>query len=162
MRRYKGGVVTTVVVVTMAACAAQTPGPEAAGVPEETGEPPVVEEPVAAEPVEEGPVSVYAGVYTEAQAQRGDEIQQIECGACHSSSEWAQGRLLAAYNGLTARRLVNQIRETMPLTAPGILSLQEYTDIVAFIFELNEIPPGDTELPADEEALDQIELEYRR
>lgn len=108
------------------------------------------------------PGSIYSGVYTTGQARRGNEIQQRECGACHTPTDWAQGRLLQAYTGSSAYDLVAQLQATMPMDGPGRLSWQEYTDIVAYILELNTVPTGSGELPTDEDHLRSIRLEYRR
>jgi quinoprotein glucose dehydrogenase len=107
-------------------------------------------------------VSVYTGVYSADQADRGNAIQRRACATCHSSSDWSAGRILGSWTGQTAFDLVSHIRNTMPLTAPGSLSLQEYTDIVAYMFELNDIPAGEQELAADDAALRNVRLEYRR
>jgi S-disulfanyl-L-cysteine oxidoreductase SoxD len=107
-------------------------------------------------------VSVYAGVYTAAQANRGSQVQRQECAACHAATEWGQGRLLQGWSGRSAFDLVQHLQHTMPLTAPGSLTLEQYTDVVAYIFQLNAIPVGSEEMPGDPEALRRIELEYRR
>lgn len=139
-------------VAVVAACAPQTPAAEA----------PAPAPAAEAEAAPTGPVSVYTGVYSVAQAERGEDIQQRVCSACHSTGDWSQGRLLSGWDGASAYELITHIRNTMPLNAPGSLSFQEYTDIVAFMLQLNDIPAGDAELPTDEEALRAIELEYRR
>src|SRR5690606_41476448 len=118
--------------------------------------------PAADAPAAGAALNVYDGVYTAAQADRGDQTQRRECSACHSTNDWAAGRLLNGWNGRTAWDLVSHIRNTMPMDSPGRLSLDQYTDIVAFIFELNNIPAGDSEMAPNEEALRQITVEYRR
>ncbi len=109
-----------------------------------------------------GPLSVYDGVYTVAQAARGEQVQQRECGACHAPNEWAGGRILGSYSGRTVFDFVHQLRATMPMDGPGRLSLQEYTDVVTYMLQLNSIPAGEQELPATEEDLRLVRLEYRR
>ena len=106
-------------------------------------------------------VSVYAGVYTSAQADRGEAIQRGACSACHSPSEWGRGRLLTRWTGRSTYEFVSNLQGIMPMDAPGSLSLQQYTDIVAYMLELNSVPPGDTELSTDENAQRQIRMEYR-
>jgi hypothetical protein len=109
--------------------------------------------------VESGLVSVHAGVYTSAQAARGDAVMQRECLACHSPQEW--GQLVAVWNGQTVLQLVNHIRQTMPLMAPGSLSMQEYTDIVARMLQLNSVPTGSRELSPEPDQLRNIRIERR-
>jgi hypothetical protein len=106
-------------------------------------------------------MTVYSGVYSAAQATRGNQLQARECGSCHSPSDWAQGRVLASWNGQSAWALVDHIRTIMPMDSPGRLTLQQYTDIFAYILQLNNIPAGQAELPATEEGLKQITVQYR-
>ncbi|MEX2583058.1 MAG: cytochrome c [Gemmatimonadota bacterium] len=154
MKRTFRWVAGPIVLLTAVACAPQTGAMGTPEAPAPSDAPP----PAAAA----GPVSVYSGVYTAAQADRGDAVQRRECSSCHSSNDWSAGRLLSSWNGRTAFDLVSHIRNTMPMDSPGRLSMDEYTDIVAFIFDLNDIPAGDSELEANEEALTQVEIEYRR
>jgi mono/diheme cytochrome c family protein len=151
MKRSMGWILGVAVIAVSVGCAPQatTDGPPAAAAP-------------AAPADATAAVSVYTGVYTTAQATRGQQVQQRECANCHSPGDWSQGRLLGGWGGQTVYQLVDNIRLTMPMDGPGRLSLQQYTDIVAWMLQLNEIPAGDEELPADEEGLRQITIEYRR
>jgi mono/diheme cytochrome c family protein len=124
-----------------------------------TGEP-AAPAPAAAAPT--GPVSVYDGVYTAAQATRGQQLMQSECSACHSPQDWAQGRLLGGWQNQPALALVDLIRNTMPMDGPGRLTFEQYTDIFSAILQLNDIPTGSTELAANEDALRNVTIEYRR
>lgn len=144
------------VLVTIAACASQAAAPGAGAGPAASAPP------ASAPAASSAPVSVYTGVFSAEQAERGNTIQRRECGSCHTPSDWGQGRLLAGWNGQSAYDLVSHIQNTMPLDAPGRLSFQQYTDIVAFIFNLNNIPAGESDMPADEAAQKNIEIEYRR
>jgi len=47
----------------------------------------------------------------------------------------------------------------MPVYAPNSLTVQQSTDIVAYVLWLNAYPTGDKELPADLEALRKITLQ---
>jgi hypothetical protein len=49
----------------------------------------------------------------------------------------------------------------MPVDNPGRLSREQYTDIVAYLFKLNRLPPGDRPLPADDEGLKQVRIEAK-
>lgn len=149
---------------------AQPSPSEAAGNPASTtaspNEPAVTAPAPAPDPAPEvardaDPNSLYGGVYNVAQAERGNRIQQVECGACHTPGEWEQGRVLGAFTGRSVQDLIDHIRSMMPLDAPGRLSYQEYTDIVAYMLQLNRVPTGEAEMPADETRLRQIRVEYR-
>ena len=44
----------------------------------------------------------------------------------------------------------------MPEDGPGRLSDQEYTDVVAYLLERSDYPPGENELSTDKAELDRI------
>ena len=48
---------------------------------------------------------------------------------------------------------------TMPEDNPGSLRSAEYAAIIAYFFELNGIPAGDTEMDSDISALENIVIE---
>jgi hypothetical protein len=49
----------------------------------------------------------------------------------------------------------------MPESNPGFLSLEEYTDILAYILSLSRYEPGDTELDYQDGALDDLVVAAR-
>ena len=103
--------------------------------------------------------SVWKGVYTEAQATRGESEQQNNCAACHGTEKYSGDAFTKAWFGRTAFDLFDQIKTTMPDDNPGGLSVQQYTDVVAYIFKINGIPAGTDSLSSDPEALRQIRIE---
>src|SRR5258707_14907288 len=94
--------------------------------------------------------SVWDGVYTEEQAKRGEPIYHKECAACHgdmltggeSAPPLTGGAFLANWNGLPLGDLFDRIRKTMPQTAPGRLTRQQGSDILAFMLSVNKFPAG--------------------
>jgi hypothetical protein len=52
--------------------------------------------------------------------------------------------------------MFERIKVSMPEDGPGRLTDEEYTDVLAFIFDSNDYPAGETELPADKAELDKI------
>jgi S-disulfanyl-L-cysteine oxidoreductase SoxD len=102
--------------------------------------------------------TIWDGVYTAAQADRGQRAAQQNCGSCHSPTEWSGNVFINAWAGRPVGELQNHLRMTMPFDAPGKLSPQQYSDIVAYILKINNAPAGQTELPADEESLKRIEV----
>lgn len=119
---------------------------------------------------DEGPRSVWDGVYTVEQQERGQSFYNQQCAACHgdmltggeSAPALAGGEFLANWNGLTVGDLFERIRKTMPLNKPGRLTRQVNVDIVAYILSVNRFPPAGTELPRETELLKQIRLEMVR
>jgi mono/diheme cytochrome c family protein len=108
--------------------------------------------------------TVASGVYSGAQAARGEAIYKEKCAMCHGAAlGGAQGPALAgdAFNatwGGPLSEVVNKIRSTMPANAPGTLTVAQSTDVVAFMLQAAKFPAGSTELAADEGALKQITL----
>ncbi len=110
--------------------------------------------------------SMWEGVYTEQQAQRGAETQSGACAKCHgnrlngagepdqpSSPAIARTSFLHKWNGQTALVLFEYVRTKMPLDNPGQLTDQQVIDAIAQMFALSGAPAGDTELPPDPAAL---------
>lgn len=99
--------------------------------------------------------TIWDGVYTDAQANRGQQAVQQNCGSCHSVSEWTHS-FIAGWSGRSIGDLQDHLRMTMPMDGPGRLSAEQYTDIVAYMLKLNNVPAGEKELPADEATLKKI------
>lgn len=111
--------------------------------------------------------SVWDGVYTEQQANRGKPMYARECAKCHGD-ELTGGEeapplsgdaFLSNWNGLTVGDLFDRIRKSMPQQAPGSLSRQQNADILAFMMAVNHYPAGKTELQTQTEVLKQIRIE---
>jgi mono/diheme cytochrome c family protein len=110
--------------------------------------------------------SVLDGVYTEAQAARGQEAYRQECAGCHLESlggaDMAPGLVGEAFQkqwtDLTVGDLFERIRISMPQDSPAHLSRQTYVDIVAYILNANNFPPGSSELTHDLATLQQIKI----
>jgi mono/diheme cytochrome c family protein len=98
------------------------------------------------------------GVYTEAQARRGEDAYRRFCAECHAPAVHSSRAFRQAWDGLPAFQLYELIRTTMPNDNPGRLSRNQYADIVAYLFRLNGMPPGTRALPADEAGLRQIRI----
>jgi cytochrome c5 len=99
--------------------------------------------------------------YTEAQAARGETTYRANCTSCHATSAHTGDAFMRAWDSRTAFDLFELIRTTMPVDNPGRLSREQYADIVAYLFKLNRLPPGDRPLPADDEGLKQIRIEAK-
>ena len=113
------------------------------------------------------PASVWAGVYTAAQAARGDVAYRQECANCHGATlEGADmtpaltgGGFTSNWNDLTVGDLFERIRITMPIDRPGKLTRQQNADVIAFLLNANGWPEGKTELAVDLGALKQIRIQ---
>jgi mono/diheme cytochrome c family protein len=114
--------------------------------------------------------SVWDGVFTEEQAQRGRSAFLEQCSNCHGRDlEGADmtppltgAAFMANWDGLTVGDLADRIRVSMPLNSPGTLSRQETADLVAYILRFNQFPAGKEELPREVPALKQILIKASR
>lgn len=114
----------------------------------------------AAAQVTDSLASVRQGVYTDDQARRGAVIYERSCDACHMP-EYFTDTFLQTWTGAPLSMLFEQLRATMPEDRPGALAAQDYADVLAYIFELNGLPSGETELPLQLEVLERIVIERR-
>ena len=114
--------------------------------------------------------SVWDGVYTQAQAERGRAVYSDQCASCHGSEltggEMAPplsgGEFMAGWDGLTVGDLFERIRISMPQNSPGSLSGQQNADVLAFMFSVNKFPAGETELPKEGGILKTIKFEVKK
>jgi len=104
--------------------------------------------------------SVQAGVYSQEQAERGEQLFSEACRVCHQPEEFANGGYMEGWNGMSLNDLVEFIRSTMPEDNPGRLKRQEYIDIVAFLLKQNGLPTGEKEMVRQELKNIQIEGPY--
>ena len=107
--------------------------------------------------------SVSDGVYSDAQAARGQAIFAKQCVNCHGGKlEGAQAPplvgdgFLNVWSSQPLSVLVTKIKSTMPPTAQGSLTAQQATDIAAHILKSGGFKPGAGELASTEESLDRI------
>jgi mono/diheme cytochrome c family protein len=99
-----------------------------------------------------------AGVYTEAQAKRGADVYVMSCKSCHTPASHTGATFAALWQGKTLGDLYGFVSTKMPKNDPGGLDPAQYADVVAYLLRMNQMPPGDAELPADAEALKQVRI----
>jgi S-disulfanyl-L-cysteine oxidoreductase SoxD len=108
--------------------------------------------------------SVWQGVFSAAQSERGAAVYKQSCGTCHGETlagdigPTLTGPFWSIWEGRTAADLLKTIRTTMPADAPESLKPQEYADVVAYLFSVNKFPAGEKELPVDQAALESIKI----
>ena len=103
--------------------------------------------------------STLSGVYTVAQANRGEETYASICVSCHPFITYTGATFRQHWAGKTVFDLFDQVSQLMPKNEPGSLTPKEYADVIAFILQLNKMPPGKTELPIDAPSLRRIRIE---
>jgi mono/diheme cytochrome c family protein len=110
--------------------------------------------------------TVWDGVYTAAQAERGAKRFEETCAACHGA-DMAGGpgipgvtgiEFMFKYNKTSVGELFDYVKQNMPPGQAGSLTDPQYLDVVAVILKGNGFPEGATELPADAGALKAIAI----
>jgi mono/diheme cytochrome c family protein len=99
------------------------------------------------------------GVYSTAQADRGEQTYKTRCGSCHMADQFSGFTFMQSWSGQTADALYDQLRKTMPKDNPGGLKPQEYADIIAFLFRINRLPAGDSDLKGTKPVLKEVVIE---
>ena len=100
--------------------------------------------------------SVWDGVYTQEQANRGKTLYSKECASCHGQALDGSGQappLTGAdfkgnWNGQTVDDLFEKMQTSMPADQPGKLSREQNADILAFLLGVQRIS-GRVERTAD-------------
>jgi cytochrome c len=114
--------------------------------------------------------TTWDGVYTTAQAERGKAVYAQACAACHAADLRGDGTAPSLveesfsfqWGDASVGELFERIRRLMPSDRPNSLPPQSYSDVVAFILQANEFPPGSRELAAEPEALNHIRITTKR
>jgi len=109
-------------------------------------------------------VSIWDGVYTEAQADRGGAGFAGHCASCHGANMGGTGeapalagpQFLSDFDTLSLGDLFDRVRTTMPQGNPGSLNRDQYADILAFLLKANGLPSGPRELDRRSEYLKAI------
>lgn len=108
--------------------------------------------------------SVWDGVYSVKQADRGATMYLQACAGCHaedlrgdSNSPGLRGvSFMFLWEARSLGELLNEVRSKMPPTNPNSLSRGGYLDILAYIMQVNGFPAGDAELGTEPGTLEQI------
>jgi sugar lactone lactonase YvrE/mono/diheme cytochrome c family protein len=111
--------------------------------------------------------SVWDGVYTDAQAERGLAAYAQHCNTCHGGDLAGTGEakplagpeFLSSWNGLSMAELFDRTRTSMPMQAPASLDRATYADILAYVLKFNGFPAGQAELAQKSEMLTAIRID---
>jgi mono/diheme cytochrome c family protein len=115
--------------------------------------------------------SVWGGVYTLAQAEKGEASFRQQCASCHGrelegledfcTPPLAGAEFWKRWGGQSVGSLYERIQTTMPENKKGSLSGDEYAAIVSFVLKANELPPGEKDLPSELATLNRITMTNR-
>jgi mono/diheme cytochrome c family protein len=95
------------------------------------------------------------GLYGDAQAKRGEMVYADNCAACHGpmlggdiGPALAGPRFAARWKDKSVADLFEKISTTMPASAPGSLTPEQVSDVVALVLSTNHYPGGAADLTA--------------
>ena len=111
--------------------------------------------------------SVWQGVYTTEQAERGEQLYRSWCAECHgegleggeTAPALVGSEFMWAWDGLSVADLFERIRISMPENAPSAVTRSEKADVLAYMFSINKLPDGNEELEDRAMALRSISFE---
>jgi mono/diheme cytochrome c family protein len=124
----------------------------------------------APSPGADGATSVWQGVYTKAQAERGRANYLAACASCHGTQlqgdtdapDLAGNAFLRRWTDQSVGALFSFTESQMPVGRPRSLGAAGYADVIAHILATNGIPDGQRELPAGGPALDGIMIDKKK
>ena len=108
--------------------------------------------------------SQWDGVYTNAQAVRGQSIYSEQCANCHGAdlrggevpNPLVGDEFASRWNKFTLGELFERIKTTMPQARPNSLTDQETADLLALMLAAAGYAPGNEALPLNIAALDRF------
>jgi mono/diheme cytochrome c family protein len=114
--------------------------------------------------------TTWSGIYTEAQANRGQAVYEEQCSSCHSpdlkgadqAPPLAGAEFNANWNDMSMTDLFERIRISMPADKAGTLKPEQVADVIAFVLSRGGFPAGETELAAQGDALKEIKFQANK
>ena len=111
--------------------------------------------------------TVWSGVYSAAQAERGEKRYADQCATCHGAEMTGGGgvpgltgaEFLFGWNNKSLAELLDYLKQNMPPTQPGVLSDAQYAEVIAAMLKANKFPAAATgEMPTDRAGLGPIRI----
>jgi mono/diheme cytochrome c family protein len=108
--------------------------------------------------------SVWDGVYTAAEAERGKQVYVRHCARCHGEdlgnprSPLSGERFAEHWESRTLADLFRRIRDTMPAGAVATVEEPEKLDTMAYVLQQNGFPEGRAPLTPDAVVLATIQI----
>src|SRR3954469_11662009 len=113
--------------------------------------------------------SAWDGVYTDAQASRGERTYGRSCEQCHGADlagdpvmevpALSLDSFMTSWSGKNVKDLFDTVKRSMPKDKPGSLGTGAYIDVVSYLLQANKFPSGSRDLPRTPEQLENIVIE---
>jgi quinoprotein glucose dehydrogenase len=114
--------------------------------------------------------SVWDGVYSKAQADRGKSAYNSLCARCHGDTllgnddapQLVDKEFLSKWEGKSLGTLIAYTQKEMPTDGPGKISRRQCTDIIAYVLSANNFPAGQNEIAPEAEAQNAITIKSQK
>lgn len=100
------------------------------------------------------------GVYTAAQAAKGQELYGQACENCHQPAKFVGAEFTRAFVGRSLSEIDHAMAE-MPQDNPGSLTADDVAALIAYFLKLNNYPAGETPLSGEPAVLKSIMVSPR-
>ena len=117
--------------------------------------------PGTSKPPASAAVTTLSGIYTAAQAGKGEDTYYTMCISCHPKGTYAGVGFKNNWNNRPLWDLWDWISNKMPKNDPGSLSADEVVQVMAYILQQNKMPAGKAPLQPDEKALYKIRIQIK-
>jgi S-disulfanyl-L-cysteine oxidoreductase SoxD len=114
-----------------------------------------------AKPAASAAKTTLSGIYTKAQAAKGEETYFNMCVNCHPKGYYAGPGFKANWNNRPLWDLWDWISNKMPKNDPGSLTPAEVVQVMAYILQQNKMPAGTVALPPNEKTLYGIKIQIK-
>jgi cytochrome c5 len=102
-----------------------------------------------------------SGVYTAAQASKGEDMYYGICISCHAKGYYTGPSFKKNWSGRPLSDLYDWVLNKMPKNDPGSLTPDESVEVIAYILQQNKMPAGKVALPANWKALFGIKIQLK-
>ena len=114
--------------------------------------------------------TIWDGVYTDAQAKRGEAVYADRCASCHApdltgidqAPPLVGADFMTEWNELAVNDVFERIRVSMPADKPDSLERPQVAEVIAFLLQKNGAAPGPMDLPVATDALKDIKVAAKR
>lgn len=103
--------------------------------------------------------STLSGVYTTEQAARGKDVYAGNCRSCHTPMSHTGEMFATWWQGKQLSDLFTFVSTQMPKNDPGSLAPEDAADVVAYLLQMNAMPPGKLELYPDADSLKKYRIQ---
>ncbi len=106
-------------------------------------------------------LSANDGVYTAAQATKGQALYAQACETCHQPEKFTGAEFTRAYVDRPLNE-INRAMAEMPQDNPGSLTAEDVASLIAYFLQMNKYPAGHTPLSGESDALNAIMVAPRK